>query len=1082
MPDLRMELVFLILQFLNEGRFTGAMHRLEQESGCFFNLRYFEELIWNGQWDEVEKYISGFTTFNQNRYSLKIMFEIAKQKYLEALDRNDKAKAAEILVNDLRKFAAYNGEIYKDLTQLITLRNFRENAHLRQYRDTFSVRHKMIVELRKVIKANPLLKDKLMFPTVRASRLQNMINQSLNWQHQNCKDPAQFPEIRTLFADHQCPQRQTDPVSLANPPFSPLASPSPAPLGEGAIVPYQAPDQAAASQKLPETSGAPGPSNSCFTAIDKMAEELQSKLEGTQTSRQLQTSWLVENLPRHVAYSLRQGSTVTSMDFHPYQHTLILVGASNGEFSLWELGMRQRVASEPFKIWDTAHSSELQRTLANEDVSISVTRVTWSPHGKLFGVAFTKNLIRLYAHSRVNDICRYLEVNAHDGCVNDLVFDYVNGELCVITCGDDRMIKVWDIAGEKLYNFDGHEAPVYSVCPHQNKNIQNIISTSTDGKIKIWMYSNEGPKSGCDAPGNWCTTFISSLDGSRMFSCGTSREGDTFLVQWRPNDGIVDEGAKTRIYSGFSNNSEGVSHFDITKNHFLAVGEDSQIKYWHMDHEEILASTYGEDQLPSRPRLRFNKEGSLLAATTVHEGFMVLVNGIGRLRIHGYAASYPKVVRAPTATAVNKPTGSSSCANANGKSGRGSPVKSVTSQNEANSTSRGTKKQKIVEEVVDRSKSWQLIDIRDPGKFSLGVMPETDSSCKVVRVLYTNEGTAILALGSNGLQRLWRWPSLTKASASVVPQLVVGEDNASFMANDVSGVNLDAAVPCVKISKNDSYAISAYGGRINLFNIIKLTVMTTLFELPPAPTEIAFHPRDNNIIAIGMQNSTICIFCIRTSEIGAILKSHRKRITSLVFSYFLGILVSADAEGQICVWSIDKWEKKQSAALCLGFEKTPVGATQLEFHYNQVHLLVSHEMQLAVYDASKMNLLRQWLPHGILSSPIRHAAYSSGSKLIYTAFSDGNIGVFNSNSLSLKCRIAPPAYLPEAVLMRTDELYPLCLAANPRVLNQFAVGLPNGTVKVIEPSNDGWGSGSPPDDEATSGATINNRSRKQVQG
>ena len=39
--------------------------------------------------------------------------------------RNDKAEAVEILVKDLRRYAAYNGEIYKDLTQLITLRNFR---------------------------------------------------------------------------------------------------------------------------------------------------------------------------------------------------------------------------------------------------------------------------------------------------------------------------------------------------------------------------------------------------------------------------------------------------------------------------------------------------------------------------------------------------------------------------------------------------------------------------------------------------------------------------------------------------------------------------------------------------------------------------------------------------------------------------------------------------------------------------------------------------------------------------------------------------------------------------------------------
>lgn len=60
---------------------------MEKESGFFFNMRYFEDSVTNGEWDEVEKYLSGFTKVDDNRYSMKIFFEIRKQKYLEALDR-----------------------------------------------------------------------------------------------------------------------------------------------------------------------------------------------------------------------------------------------------------------------------------------------------------------------------------------------------------------------------------------------------------------------------------------------------------------------------------------------------------------------------------------------------------------------------------------------------------------------------------------------------------------------------------------------------------------------------------------------------------------------------------------------------------------------------------------------------------------------------------------------------------------------------------------------------------------------------------------------------------------------------------
>ena len=55
---------------------------------------------------------------------------------------------------------------------------------------------------------------------------------------------------------------------------------------------------------------------------------------------------------------------------------------------------------------------------------------------------------------------------------------------------------------------------------------------------------------------------------------------------------------------------------------------------------------------------------------------------------------------------------------------------------------------------------------------------------------------------------------------------------------------------------------------------------------------------------------------------------------------------------QLCVWSIDGWEKKKSRYI-----KHPsngygalVGDTMVQFHYDGPHLLVVHESQLAIYD------------------------------------------------------------------------------------------------------------------------------------
>jgi len=76
-------LPLLIISFLN----VCFWFRLEKESGFFFNMKFFEEKVQAGEWEEVEKYLTGFTKVDDNRYSMKIFFEIRKQKYLEALDR-----------------------------------------------------------------------------------------------------------------------------------------------------------------------------------------------------------------------------------------------------------------------------------------------------------------------------------------------------------------------------------------------------------------------------------------------------------------------------------------------------------------------------------------------------------------------------------------------------------------------------------------------------------------------------------------------------------------------------------------------------------------------------------------------------------------------------------------------------------------------------------------------------------------------------------------------------------------------------------------------------------------------------------
>ncbi|XP_038717981.1 topless-related protein 3-like isoform X3 [Tripterygium wilfordii] len=1133
MSSLSRELVFLILQFLEEEKFKESVHKLEKESGFFFNMKYFEDKVQAGEWEEVEKYLSGFTKVDDNRYSMKIFFEIRKQKYLEALDRQDKAKGVEILVTDLKVFSTFNEELYKEITQLLTLSNFRENEQLSKYGDTKTARTIMLIELKKLIEANPLFRDKLFFPTLKSSRLRTLINQSLNWQHQLCKSPRPNPDIKTLFTDHSCtpqngplaPTPVNLPVAAVAKPvgYTPLGAHGPFPpnaaaaANAGALAGWMANASASSSVQaaVVTASSIPVPQNQVLkrprtppTApglVDYQSadhEELMKRFRPAQSVEEVtyptprqQASWSLDDLPRTVALTLHQGSTVMSMDFHPSHSTLLLVGSANGEITLWELILKERMVSKPFKIWDMAACSLPFQASIVKDAPISISRVAWSPDGKFVGAAFTKHLVHLYGYAGSRDLRQHLEIDAHVGSVNDLAFAHPNKTLCVVTCGDDKLIKVWDLSGRKLYHFEGHEAPVYSICPHHKESIQFIFSTAIDGKIKAWLYDNMGSRVDYDAPGHWCTTMLYSADGSRLFSCGTSKEGDSFLVEWNES-----EGAMKRTYTGFRKKSVGVGvvQFDTTQNHFLAAGEDSQIKFWDMENTNVLTSTDAEGGLPPLPRLKFNKDGSILAVSTADNGFKVLANnsGLRILRSVDMPPAY-EALRMPIESSVIKlqVSGTSGIPNVspvNCKVERSSPVRPSPIMNGVDSMGRGVEKPIKMDEVIDKSKPWRLAEIVDPGQCRMVSLPDsTDTSSKVVRLLYTNSGVGILALGSNGVQKLWKWirneqNPTGKATASVVPHH--WQPNSGLvMSNDITGVNLEEAVPCIALSKNDSYVMSATGGKVSLFNMMTFKVMTTFMPPPPASTFLAFHPQDNNIIAIGMEDSTIHIYNVRVDEVKSKLKGHQKRIAGLAFSTNLNVLVSSGADAQLCIWSIDTWEKRKSVTIQIPAGKAPSGDTRVQFHSDQMRMLVVHETQLAIYDAAKMERIRQWIPQELLSAPISYAAYSCNSQLVFATFVDGNIGVFDADSLKLRCRIAASSYLSQSVL-NGQSVYPLVVAVHPLEPNQLAVGLTDGSVKVMEPteSEGKWGSTPPADNgtlnsRTTSSSTTSNHTPDQLQ-
>ncbi|XP_023905910.1 protein TOPLESS-RELATED PROTEIN 2 [Quercus suber] len=1099
MSSLSRELVFLILQFLDEEKFKETVHKLEQESGFFFNMKHFEDQVQAGEWDEVERYLCGFTKVEDNRYSMKIFFEIRKQKYLEALDRQDRAKAVEILVKDLKVFASFNEELFKEITQLLTLDNFRQNEQLSKYGDTKSARNIMLIELKKLIEANPLFRDKLVFPSFKSSRLRTLINQSLNWQHQLCKNPRPNPDIKTLFTDHSCspnsnggrppptnsplmgpiPKAGAFPPIGAHGPFQPVVSPAPGAIagwmsGTNPSLPHAA--VAAGSPGLVQPSSAAAflkhPRNSTgVTSMDYQSADSENLMKRIRTGPSEEVSFSSvmhtpnvcsqDDLPKVIVRTLNQGSNVMSMDFHPQQQTILLVGTNVGDIGLWEIGSRERLVHKSFKVWDiSAASMPLQTALVN-DAGISVNRCVWGPDGLMLGVAFSKHIVQIYTYNPNGELRQHLEIDAHAGGVNDIAFAHPNKQLCIVTCGDDKTIKVWDaVTGRRQYTFEGHEAPVYSVCPHYKENIQFIFSTAIDGKIKAWLYDCPRSRVDYDAPGLWCTMMAYSADGTRLFSCGTSKEGESHLVEWNESEGAI-----KRTYSGFRKRSLGVVQFDTTRNRFLAAGDDFQIKFWDMDATNMLIAVDADGGLPASPRLRFNKEGSLLAVTTSDNGIKILANTDGVRLIRMLESRAIDKNRGPSEPINSKPLLGNSLGPLANVSPAAAPIMERPDRNPAAvsisslgnmDSSRLLDVKPRISDDVEKILSWKSSDIVDTSQLKALRLPDPVPAVKVVRLIYTNNGMALLALASNAVHKLWKWQrsernQLGKATAYVVPQLWQ-PPSGTLMSNDVNeNKPSDESSACIALSKNDSYVMSASGGKVSLFNMMTFKVMTTFMSPPPAATFLAFHPQDNNIIAVGMEDSTIQIYNVRVDEVKTKLKGHQNRITGLAFSQTLNVLVSSGADAQLCVWSIDGWEKKKTRFIPApaGRQAPLVGETKVQFHNDQAHVLVVHESQIAIYD-SKLECSRSWYPKDTLPAPISSAIYSCDGLLVYASFYDGAVGVFDADSLRIRCRIAPSAYIP-SFSVSGNSASPLVIAAHPSEPNQIALGMSDGTVHVVEP-------------------------------
>ncbi|PSS24186.1 Topless-related protein [Actinidia chinensis var. chinensis] len=240
-------------------------------------------------------------------------------------------------------------------------------------------------------------------------------------------------------------------------------------------------------------------------------------------SHSLQSS---DDLPKTVVANLNQGSAVKSMDFHPVQQTLLLVGTNIGDIAVWDVGSRERQVFRNFKVWDIGRCTmTLQASLVSE-YTASVNRVMWSPDGTLFGVAYSKHIVHTMVVLIYGTTWRLMLLLVMSAILLSLIQtnNYASSLL-------DKAIWVWDaVTGSKQYTCEGGswEEKMFSISNSSFQlvlmgrlrlglmimRVQELIMTHQDIPAQLWLTVLMGQ--GCSHVGLLKKENHTSLTGMKV--------------------------------------------------------------------------------------------------------------------------------------------------------------------------------------------------------------------------------------------------------------------------------------------------------------------------------------------------------------------------------------------------------------------------------------------------------------------------------------------------------------------------------------------------------------------------------------
>ena len=166
---------------------------------------------------------------------------------------------------------------------------------------------------------------------------------------------------------------------------------------------------------------------------------------------------------------------------------------------------------------------------------------------------------------------------AHQGIVRRIIFCTLGPKskqrLFLISCGVDKLIKIWDIATYSLLQtLDGHHGSVYKLMTIKQNNKKYLVSSSSDKTIKIWSLNTFKVVRTLSGHTNTPYAMI-FIKKKKMLVTG---DWDGNLIFWNMSLGTIILSYRTHMSEIYS------LHYDENVDS-LIVGFRSSDKLWFFD-------------------------------------------------------------------------------------------------------------------------------------------------------------------------------------------------------------------------------------------------------------------------------------------------------------------------------------------------------------------------------------------------------------------------------------------------------------------------------------------------------------------